>query len=221
MLPDLIARGREPSVGITVHAATITLRVTAAGKNSEECYAAMEPTIATIRECLGALIFGEEDEDLEHAVVKLLESQDKSLATVEFGTRGLLAQWLSEATAGTDAFVVSQVFNNPPELTPADKRRAGVAADFDLTSQEYVQDLAVRFREKTGVDYCLAIGDFPEATAVGEPPVYHFGLASETSVVVLPSTLVSHPAIWRPRAAKQALNLLRLQLLKNDGTAIA
>src|ERR1044072_1956465 len=72
MLPDLIRRGREPSVGITVHAATITLRITAAGSTPEECYAAMEPTIATIRECLGSLVYGEEDDELEDAVVRLL-----------------------------------------------------------------------------------------------------------------------------------------------------
>ena len=36
MLPDLIRRGRQPSVGITVHAATITLRITAEGATAEE-----------------------------------------------------------------------------------------------------------------------------------------------------------------------------------------
>ncbi len=40
MLPDLIRRGRQPSVGITVHAATITLRITAMGATAEECFLA-------------------------------------------------------------------------------------------------------------------------------------------------------------------------------------
>ena len=58
MLPDLIRRGRTPLVGITVHDATITLRITATAPTESECLAQMEPTIATIRECLGTLIFG-------------------------------------------------------------------------------------------------------------------------------------------------------------------
>ena len=35
MLPDLIARDRYPLVGITVHQATITLRITAEGETPE------------------------------------------------------------------------------------------------------------------------------------------------------------------------------------------
>jgi nicotinamide-nucleotide amidase len=214
MLPDLIARGREPSVGITVHAATITLRITATGKTPEDCYAAMEPTIATIRQCLGELIFGEEDVELENAVIRLLVEQNKSLATVEFGTRGLLANWLSQAAAGTKAFIVSQVFNNAPELTPSQMTAAKVATTIDLTSREYVEDLARRYRGITGSDFCLAIGDFPTDTDSNEQaPTYHFALATAEAVLVFPSTLVSHESIWKPRAAKQALNLLRLHLL--------
>ena len=72
MLPDLIRRGRQPAVGITVHAATITLRITAEGRTAEECYAAMQPTADTIHECLGNLVFGEEDDELEDVVVQLL-----------------------------------------------------------------------------------------------------------------------------------------------------
>ena len=73
MLPDMIRRKREPLVGITVSGATITLRITASGPNDAACQRAMEPTIAQIREMLGVLVFGEEDDELEHAVVRLLE----------------------------------------------------------------------------------------------------------------------------------------------------
>lgn len=41
MLPDLIQRGRTPTVGITVNQATITLRITAEGPTPQACFAAM------------------------------------------------------------------------------------------------------------------------------------------------------------------------------------
>src|SRR6476659_5039301 len=84
MLPDLIRRGRTPSVGITVHEATITLRITAEGRDDTECRTAMEPTARTIYECLENLVFGEEDDELEHAIVRLLRQRDLKLATAEW-----------------------------------------------------------------------------------------------------------------------------------------
>lgn len=50
MLPDLIRRGRSPSVGITVHRATITLRVTAEGEHTAACEKVIQPTVQSIRE---------------------------------------------------------------------------------------------------------------------------------------------------------------------------
>ncbi len=91
MLPDLIRRGRQPSVGITVHAATITLRITAEGRTAEECQTSMLPTVHTIHECLGNLVFGEEDDELEDAVVRLLAERGLTLSTAEIGTAGTLA----------------------------------------------------------------------------------------------------------------------------------
>ena len=96
MLPDLIARQRYPLVGITVSQATITLRITAEGETAAAARAAMQPTIDTIHQCLGDLIFGEEDDELEHAVVRLLRERQQTLAVVEWGTAGLVSHWLSE-----------------------------------------------------------------------------------------------------------------------------
>ena len=47
MLPDLIRRGRRPTVGINASRTTIILRVVADGDSEAECDAAIEPTVAT------------------------------------------------------------------------------------------------------------------------------------------------------------------------------
>ena len=110
MLPDLIRRGRRPTVGITASKATITLRIAADGATEEECLAAIAPVEATIRECLGTLVFGEGDDELQHAVVRLLRQRGKTLATAECGTAGLMAAWLSSADPMADVFHGGLVF---------------------------------------------------------------------------------------------------------------
>ena len=80
MLPDFIARDRYPLVGITVSQATITLRITAEGETAEAARAAMQPTIDTIHQCLGDLIFGYEEDELQDVVVRLLASKRRRLS---------------------------------------------------------------------------------------------------------------------------------------------
>jgi nicotinamide-nucleotide amidase len=97
MLPDMIRRGRLPTVGITVSLATISLRISCHGPSDEACREMMEPTLGIIRETLGDLVFGEEEDELEHVVLRSLADQGKSLAVVESGTSGLLSHWLNAA----------------------------------------------------------------------------------------------------------------------------
>lgn len=215
MLPDLIRRGRVPSVGITVSEATITLRITASGRLPEECFAAMAATEATIHECLGSLIFGYEDDELADAVVRLLAERGETLATVEWGTAGLVGQWLGEVpNAGAvfraglivgDARAVADLLHVPAELI----ERHGEA------SGEVATAMAAACREQTGADYGLAIGKFPTFDAHGDAAnSSYFALATSEGVLTRSSAFAAHPAILKPRAGKQALNLLRLHLLE-------
>ena len=189
MLPDLIRRGRRPTVGITAGKATITLRIAADGATEEECFAAMEPTVATIRECLGTLVFGEEDDELQDAVIRLLRARRKTLATAECGTAGLLAQWLARVEGAADAYRGGLVRPSPSESTGG---------------------LAMRCREQFGADFGLAVGPLPAPASSAEVAV---AVASAENVALKHVPFLIHPALSRIYVAKQAIDVLRLMLL--------
>ncbi|QDU90651.1 Putative competence-damage inducible protein [Pirellulimonas nuda] len=190
MLPGMIDRGREPRVGITVSGATITLRVTAAGQTEAESHAAMAPTLLEIRQRLGVLVFGEEDDELQHAIVRLLAARGETVALSELLTAGTVAGWLADADPEGAVFVGGE--------TPLRQPAADVAAQ------------ATACRERYGADYALAIGVETMLDGVSQAPI---ALADSHGVTVRHFPTLGSPAILKPRTGKLALNLLRLNLL--------
>lgn len=214
MLPDLIRRGRTPSVGITVSDATITLRITAAGPTDEACQVAMAPTIATIRDCLGTLVFGEEDDELPDVVVRLLVERSATVATVEWGTAGLIADWLGDVPGSGEAYKAGLVVGGAAALVRLLDISPNLVRENNFTSDDTVKAMAKACRERTGADYGLAVGAFPSIDpSASLPEPVHFALATPETVFVRSAPFAGHPAILKPRAAKQALDLLRLRLL--------
>jgi nicotinamide-nucleotide amidase len=221
LLPDMIRRKREPLVGITVSGATITLRITASGANDAACRQAMAPTVAQIREILGPLVFGEEDDELEHAVVRLRNERGQSVAVAEWATDGLVSQWLAQAAADSPCFVGGLVVHHGEMLDALLDASRGSRDDADEAA---AAAMAKAIREKCNATYGLAIAAIP-TTGVGERTAaigpmnkemtgtLHIALATEKSVNVKGFPLATHPAITKLRAAKQALNMLRLAML--------
>jgi nicotinamide-nucleotide amidase len=207
MLPDLIRRGRRPTVGITASKATISLRISADGETEEECYAAMKPTVDTIHQCLGTLVFGEEDDQLQDAVVRLLHQRGKTLATTECATAGLVAEWLASVESSPDVY------------------RGGIVLPRPANGS--VGAMASRCREQFNADFGLAIGRFPaglsepsassggggSADANARPETVVLALATADTVQGKNIPLGIHPALRRLYLAKQALNFVRLILL--------
>lgn len=211
MLPDLIRRGREPTVGITASKATITLRITAEGPTPEACYEAMEPTVATIRECLGDLVFGEGDEELHDVVVRMLKQKRQTLATIECGSGGILAECLSEADPGMETYLGGTVARHPKVRAHLAGIEQSQVAGENLEGESIVRAMAQRCRDEYHADYALALGPFPQGDDDASPPgKVHFALAGPEGVVTKSSLFAAHPNIRTPLAVKQALNLLRL-----------
>ena len=213
MLPDLIRRGRTPSVGITVSKATITLRITAEGKNEQDARAAMRPTIETIHQCLGNLVYGEEDEELQHVVVRMLRERKLTLAVCECGTGGLISHWLSECDPEGETFKLGAVLRSPHSATTLLGLPAEVAIGDQPQSPDFAAAIAAHIRTLAGADLAVSIGTFPQSDSpTTTPGEVHFALARPAGVLVKSSPFAGHHEILKPRAAKQVLNLLRLEM---------
>lgn len=207
MLPDIIRRGREPEVGITVSQATLSLRIRAEGESEEACERMMAPTVDTIRQCLGNLVFGEGEDELQHAVARLLKRRKQTLAIAECGPAGMMTHWMTEADGAGGVFLGGIVGLSPARVLNAWKFSAAGA------EPQLVSTMAERVRSELGADFGLAIGAFPTADERVQP--VHFCVA--TPVGSFPSSLpfTGHPDVRPSRMAKHALNLLRLWLLEN------
>jgi nicotinamide-nucleotide amidase len=219
MLPDLIRRGREPSVGITVHQATITLRITACGQTADQCSAAMQPTLDTIRASLGSLVFGEEDDELQHVVLRLLAARNQTLSVVEWGTGGLIGHWLTEAwdrlhiDSTICPYVGDMVVRNPAAAIALLGAPADLFDDHPPTSRQVAKALAEQCRQRFASDYALAVAAFPAFDpAAAAPPLCHIALAASDGTTTKPIPFAAHPDILKDRTAKDALNILRLRL---------
>lgn len=214
MLPEGFLRSHQPAIGITASQTSIIFRLAGEGTTEAECYAAMRPAIATIRERLGNLVFGEDEDELEHAVVRLLQQHKKTLAVAEWGTAGLVSQWLG-AVPQSDA-----VFRGGLVATSAEalKGPLGIAAELldghALGSREVVEAMAAAARQRFGVDFALSAGRFPphDPAAKELKPVF-FALAGPDGVSVREVPFAGHPAALKVYCAKQALNMVRLAMV--------
>jgi nicotinamide-nucleotide amidase len=219
---DLTARGRSPETGITVSDATISFRITAEGETEDEARRALEPTLATIRERFGNLVVGEGSTDVVDAVVALLEETGTTLATAESCTGGLIAHLITRIAGVSPVYpggVVS--YANAAKVDLLDVPAALIEAH-GAVSPEVAEAMAVGIRRRLGAALGLSVTGVAGPTG-GTPlkPVglVYLGLADEQGVQNRRLDIGSEQPrdVIQSRAAKSALNWVRLQLLARTG----
>lgn len=216
ILGDLTARGRDPDVGITAHEATITLRITAIGNRVDECREKIDKTREAIINRLGTYVFGEEDQELEDAVVRLLRLRRASLSSAESGTGGLLAHRLT----GVPGYEVCYMGGVVVPTSAGKRDVLGVDQQLILRhgpiSAEVARAMAEGCRQRMGTDFAVAVTEWPEfdpENPLASAPSSFVALAGPGVSKVEEVQHVGDPAIIKSRTAKVAMNLLRLHLI--------
>ena len=84
-----------------------------------------------------------------------------------------------------------------------------------VCSKESAAEMARRCRQKFGTDYALAVTETsPVDRQADGPPTAYVALSSAAGETSVPHQLLGDQSFLKSRAAKTALNLLRLKLLK-------
>ena len=219
VLADLMTVESNPTVGITASEAVIAVHVHATARDKAEAEVLVDSAAAEIRARLGHACFGIGSDTLQLAVVRLLCKRRLTIATAESCTGGLLAACMSDEPGSSAYFMRGYVVYANTAKSDLLGIPHAMLEGHGAVSEPVANEMALRCREKAGVDLAVSITGIA-GPGGGDPPrkpvgLVFVGLAHDTGVIVKRVLLGSHLTRGeiRDRACKTALNLVRLHLL--------
>ena len=132
----------NPTVGLAAHTGVVDVRIAAKAKSESEANAMIAEIESQVRERLGSVVFGADEDKLEEVVLDMIAKRGLTLTTIESGLDGILARTLR----------VPHTVSIPNTLTP-------LSAGLDPAS---LMDALRSARTKSNADIALGISVYPE-----------------------------------------------------------
>ncbi len=211
-LQRLTAAGLE--LGYCAQVGKVDVRLSAHGRGAKDLVQEAE---RIVRGHIGEYVFGEDDDELEKVIVRLLAKRRQTLALAESCTGGYLAHRLTNVP-GASAVLLAGLVTYSNE---AKQNLLGVDTEtlsaHGAVSEPVAREMAEGARKRTGADYALAVTGI--AGPVGGTPAKPVG----TVFIALagpPRTICLNPLnrydreTFKQVTSQQALELLWRELTK-------
>ena len=213
----LIKNGKNPTIAPYAKSNDVVLRITAKGKNKEECSRLITPIEKEIRNILKENVYGEGETSLEFVVGELLCKKRLTISTAESCTGGMVASKLISYPGISSVFLEGAVtYSNEAKV-----RRLGVKQEtldkFGAVSEETAREMAVGIAKQSGSQISIVTtGIAGPGGGSKEKPVglVYIGLYVSGKVIVKKFIFQGDRKKVRTRATLNALDLLRRELIK-------
>ena len=181
----------------------LVVRLTAKAATEEEAWALIEPEERALRETLGDLVFGVDDETMEHAVLRRLEARGWTLGVAESLTGGLIGARIVNVPGASATFRGSIV----SYATEVKRSVLGVTTDV-VISRQCVEEMALGAQRVLGADVGIAVtGVAGPDEQDGEPP------GTVWLALALPDLPVESVKVWLPGDRERVRQFSTITLL--------
>ena len=216
MFRDEMNAMTNPSMAPYAKECDCLVQVTAKAHSEAEAEAMLRPVMAHVREKLGELVYGEDMECLEEAVLQLLKQRPLTFAAAESCTGGEIAKRFTDLP-GASAFFLGGV------VSYANSVKSGVLGidpalidEKGAVSFEVAKKMAESVRELTGADVGLGVTGLagPDGDGVHEVGTVFVSMAveGETYVKELHLGALRTRSFIRRMAGNHAYDMLRRYL---------
>lgn len=214
MVQDYI-RSTNPTLATYAKNDGIHLRLTSKAADEATARDLIFELEIKLRERLGTLIYGEDDDTLEGVIGEMLQDRSLFLSVMEAGTGGALSALLNDAPQSPLFFRGGLVSQQPEVL-------AGWGVDPELLdahsimSKEVAEAMATAARQTLGTEAGLAVCAAPRSTTFPGHPAGQIFMAADLfgNIQSAEFNYRSNPSEIKRLGSVFGLNLLRRSLLK-------
>jgi len=216
MVQDIIDNNLNPTVAPYAKEGEATLRITARGKNENECLKLIKPVEEEIRKRLGISIYGTDETTLETVIGEILIERNISISVAESCTGGLVSSKFINFPGISKVFIEGAVtYSNESKIS-----RLGVKAEtlenFGAVSAETAMEMAEGIAKASGTNIGLSTTGIagPEGGSEDKPVgLVYIGLCINGAVKYKKVQFSGSREMVRARATVAALDFLRQELI--------